>query len=74
VRGPKPSRSPTHPPTCGSGATPRSFVYTHAANSFLLCLFPRRYALIVVDSATALFRTDYTGRGELSERQMQLAQ
>lgn len=33
-----------------------------------------RYALIVVDSATALFRTDYMGRGELSERQMQMAQ
>ena len=33
-----------------------------------------RYALVVVDSATALFRTDYSGRGELSERQMQLAQ
>ena len=33
-----------------------------------------RYALIVVDSATALFRTDYTSRGELSQRQMQLAQ
>lgn len=33
-----------------------------------------RYALMVVDSATALFRTDYNGRGELSERQMQLAQ
>jgi DNA repair protein RAD51 len=33
-----------------------------------------RYALIVVDSATALFRTDYSGRGELSERQMQLGQ
>lgn len=33
-----------------------------------------RYALMVVDSATALFRTDYTGRGELSERQMQMAQ
>mmetsp|Transcript_18887 Transcript_18887/g.37923 ORF Transcript_18887/g.37923 Transcript_18887/m.37923 type:complete len:179 (+) Transcript_18887:761-1297(+) len=33
-----------------------------------------RYALIVVDSATALFRTDYSGRGELSERQMQMAQ
>ena len=33
-----------------------------------------RYALMVVDSATALFRTDYSGRGELSERQMQLAQ
>jgi DNA repair protein RAD51 len=33
-----------------------------------------RYALLVVDSATALFRTDYMGRGELSERQMQLGQ
>lgn len=33
-----------------------------------------RYALIVVDSATALYRTDYSGRGELSERQMHLAQ
>lgn len=33
-----------------------------------------RYALIVVDSATALFRTDYQGRGELAERQQNLAQ
>lgn len=33
-----------------------------------------RYALMVVDSATALFRTDFTGRGELSERQMLMAQ
>jgi len=33
-----------------------------------------RYALLVVDSATALYRTDYMGRGELSERQMQMAQ
>jgi len=33
-----------------------------------------RYALLVVDSATALFRTDYLGRGELSERQMQMGQ
>jgi len=33
-----------------------------------------RYSLLVVDSATALYRTDYIGRGELSERQMQLAQ
>ena len=32
------------------------------------------YALIVVDSGTAMFRTDYTGRGELAERQMKLAQ
>lgn len=33
-----------------------------------------RYALIVVDSATALYRTDYQGRGELAERQQTLAQ
>uniref|UniRef100_A0A0B7AQ29 DNA repair protein RAD51 homolog n=1 Tax=Arion vulgaris TaxID=1028688 RepID=A0A0B7AQ29_9EUPU len=32
-----------------------------------------RYALLVVDSATALYRTDYAGRGELSARQMHLA-
>ncbi|CAD5121500.1 DgyrCDS10004 [Dimorphilus gyrociliatus] len=32
-----------------------------------------RYALLIVDSATALYRTDYSGRGELSARQMQLA-
>jgi DNA repair protein RAD51 len=31
-----------------------------------------RYALLVVDSATGLFRTDYTGRGELAERQQAL--
>lgn len=32
-----------------------------------------RYSLLVVDSATALYRTDYSGRGELSARQMHLA-
>ena len=32
-----------------------------------------RFALLVVDSATALFRTDFTGRGLLSERQQLLA-
>lgn len=32
------------------------------------------FKLIVVDSATALYRTDYTGRGELSIRQQNLAQ
>lgn len=32
-----------------------------------------RYALIIVDSAMALYRTDYSGRGELSARQMHLA-
>lgn len=32
-----------------------------------------RYALVIVDSATALFRTDYSGRGELAARQQELA-
>jgi len=31
------------------------------------------YALLIVDSATALYRTDFSGRGELSARQMHLA-
>ncbi|KAA6376058.1 MAG: putative DNA repair protein RAD51 [Streblomastix strix] len=31
-----------------------------------------RYSLLIVDSATALYRTDYSGRGELSTRQMHL--
>lgn len=31
-----------------------------------------RYALLVVDSATALYRSDYSGRGELCERQQHL--
>ena len=39
-----------------------------------MILFPLvRYALLIVDSATALYRTDYSGRGELSARQMHLA-
>lgn len=33
-----------------------------------------RYSLLIVDSATSLYRTDYNGRGELSARQMHLAQ
>jgi len=32
-----------------------------------------RFALLVVDSATALYRTDFSGRQELSARQMHLA-
>ncbi|KII75020.1 DNA repair protein RAD51 1 [Thelohanellus kitauei] len=32
-----------------------------------------RYAVMIVDSATGLYRTDYSGRGELSARQMHLA-
>ena len=36
-------------------------------------LDPFRYALLIVDSATALYRTDYSGRGELAARQMHMA-
>ncbi|ORD94454.1 RAD51 [Enterospora canceri] len=32
-----------------------------------------KYSTLIVDSATSLYRTDYTGRGELSARQMSLA-
>lgn len=32
-----------------------------------------KFSLLVVDSATALYRTDFSGRGELSARQMHLA-
>lgn len=31
-----------------------------------------KFSLIVIDSATALYRTDFSGRGELSARQMSL--
>ncbi|CAE6424385.1 unnamed protein product [Rhizoctonia solani] len=34
----------------------------------------KNFRLLVVDSIMALFRTDYSGRGELSERQQKLAQ
>ena len=37
----------------------------------LMC--EHKFSLLIVDSATALYRTDYTGRGELSSRQMSLA-
>lgn len=36
-------------------------------------IFFFRYALLIVDSAMALYRTDYSGRGELSARQNHLA-
>ncbi|KAL5639416.1 hypothetical protein ACGC1H_006805 [Rhizoctonia solani] len=34
----------------------------------------KNFRLLIVDSIMALFRTDYSGRGELSERQQKLAQ
>lgn len=36
-------------------------------------LAAQRYAIVIVDSATALYRTDYMGRGELAARQQHLA-
>lgn len=35
---------------------------------------PGRYRLLVVDSIISLFRTDFSGRGELGERQQRLNQ
>ena len=49
------------------------FVIGYFVHTFEICLSLRRYALLIVDSATALYRTDYSGRGELSARQMHLA-
>lgn len=34
---------------------------------------PARFSLLIVDSVTSLYRTDFSGRGELSARQMHLA-
>lgn len=34
---------------------------------------PERFALLIVDSCTSLYRTDFSGRGELSARQTHLA-
>ena len=38
-----------------------------------LMMSEQKYALLVVDSATALFRTDYSEKGELAARQRHLA-
>ena len=49
-----------------------SSTFPSRVNRFLL-LLQNRYALLVVDSATALYRTDFCGRSELAARQMHLA-
>jgi len=51
--------------------------YTHEHQAHLLSLVAAKmaeepYALLVVDSITALFRVDFSGRGELAERQQKL--
>ena len=35
---------------------------------------PGNFKLLIVDSVMALFRVDFSGRGELAERQQNLAQ
>jgi len=37
-------------------------------------MLENKYSLMIVDSATALYRTDFNGRGELSVRQIHLGQ
>lgn len=58
------------------------FFYARAYNSdhqnkllFQVCALMCQYkfSLLIIDSATALYRTDYIGRGELCNRQMNLA-
>lgn len=57
-------------------ASARAFNTDHQTQLLIMAsamMTESRYALLVVDSATALYRTDYSGRGELSARQMHLA-
>lgn len=51
--------------------------YTHESQIQLLTVLAAKmseetFSLLVVDSATALFRVDFSGRGELAERQQVL--
>ncbi|CAI5475093.1 unnamed protein product [Closterium sp. Yama58-4] len=53
--------------------------YTHEHQYQLLIALAAKMAeepfkLLIIDSITALFRVDFTGRGELAERQQKLAQ
>ena len=62
--------------------TIKNVLYARAYNSdhqnkllFQVCalMAEDKFSCLIVDSATALYRTDYVGRGELSNRQMSLA-
>lgn len=53
--------------------------YTHETQIQLLQVLAAKmteehFGLVIVDSSTALFRVDFTGRGELADRQQQLGQ
>ncbi|XP_064115622.1 DNA repair protein RAD51 homolog 1-like [Macrobrachium nipponense] len=57
-------------------ACARAYNTEHQTKLLIHCaamMAESRYALCIVDSAMALYRTDYAGRGELSARQMHLA-
>ncbi|TKA58467.1 DNA repair protein RAD51 [Rhodotorula sp. CCFEE 5036] len=54
----------------------RAYNADHQSNLLVLAgamMSESRFSLIIVDSVTSLYRTDYSGRGELSARQMHLA-
>ncbi|GAA5936253.1 recombinase RAD51 [Sporobolomyces koalae] len=54
----------------------RAFNADHQSNLLITAaamMSESRFSLIIVDSVTALYRTDFSGRGELSARQMHLA-
>ena len=45
-----------------------------AATQLVAAQIEERIALVIVDSAMALFRVDFTGRGQLAERQNKSAE
>ncbi|EFO64232.1 Dmc1b [Giardia lamblia P15] len=54
-------------------------VYTHEQQIECITALPKlmienQFSLVIVDSLTALFRVDFTGRGELADRQQKLGQ
>ncbi|GAB5371926.1 hypothetical protein AAMO2058_001622000 [Amorphochlora amoebiformis] len=55
----------------------RAFTHEHQMELLVSAaakMIEERYSLMIIDSATALFRVDFTGRGQLAERQQKLAQ
>lgn len=75
---PSPAHRRAEPGSRHACARPRVHEHHHTpslvpGNKENLVLVLPRYALLIVDSATALYRTDYSGRGELAARQMHLA-
>ena len=56
-----------------------SRVFNHEQQMSALTYLPSllvkdKFSLIIIDSITALFRADFTGRGELADRQQKLGQ